>query len=79
MSCLVLSLPIGCADLSDTGGDDLVEAAPSLENALQVPAETDTDHDGINDSEDNCPSVSNPDQEDADGNEVGDLCETMAQ
>ncbi|WP_198664945.1 PKD domain-containing protein [Lewinella sp. IMCC34191] len=36
----------------------------------------DMDNDGINDDEDNCPSVFNPDQADNDGNGVGDACET---
>jgi YVTN family beta-propeller protein len=36
---------------------------------------SDTDGDGIPDSEDNCPSVSNPDQADSNNNGVGDICE----
>jgi hypothetical protein len=36
----------------------------------------DSDQDGIPDSEDNCPNTPNPDQEDEDGNGVGDACET---
>lgn len=35
----------------------------------------DTDGDGIADSEDNCPEISNPDQLDSNGNGVGDACE----
>ena len=38
----------------------------------------DTDGDGVADSEDNCPSVSNPDQADTDGDGVGDACEEAA-
>lgn len=38
-------------------------------------ATTDTDGDGVPDDVDNCPAVSNPGQEDADGNGVGDACE----
>jgi len=36
----------------------------------------DTDNDGIPDSQDNCPTVSNPDQLDYNGNGVGDVCES---
>ncbi|HKP57567.1 MAG TPA: MYXO-CTERM sorting domain-containing protein [Polyangiales bacterium] len=37
----------------------------------------DADGDKINDEDDNCPSVANPDQKDANGNCVGDACECM--
>jgi cyclophilin family peptidyl-prolyl cis-trans isomerase len=40
-------------------------------------AVTDTDGDAIADVEDNCPKVANTDQEDSDGDEVGDLCEPL--
>lgn len=36
----------------------------------------DKDNDGIVDSKDNCPSTSNPDQKDTDGDGVGDACDT---
>jgi hypothetical protein len=35
----------------------------------------DMDGDGVPDSQDNCPSVSNPDQTDTDGDGVGDACD----
>lgn len=35
----------------------------------------DTDGDGILDSDDNCPNVSNPDQGDSNGNGIGNACE----
>ncbi len=38
--------------------------------------ELDTDGDGVPDSTDNCPSVSNPDQADIDGDGKGDACDT---
>jgi hypothetical protein len=37
----------------------------------------DTDSDGVLEELDNCPTVANPDQVDADGNEVGDACESL--
>jgi hypothetical protein len=39
------------------------------------PPEPDGDGDGVLDCIDNCPSVYNPDQDDADGDEVGDTCD----
>ncbi len=39
------------------------------------PPSIDTDKDGIVDEEDNCPLVSNPDQEDSDNDGIGDVCE----
>ncbi|MEM9547930.1 MAG: thrombospondin type 3 repeat-containing protein [Bacteroidota bacterium] len=36
----------------------------------------DTDGDGINNDDDNCPNVSNPDQADADGDGIGDACDS---
>ncbi|WP_423738466.1 thrombospondin type 3 repeat-containing protein [Christiangramia lutea] len=35
----------------------------------------DTDGDGINDEDDNCPAVPNPDQLDTDGDGMGDVCD----
>ncbi len=38
-------------------------------------ADTDSDDDGIPDCDDNCPLASNPDQEDSNGNGIGDVCD----
>src|SRR6266496_4176457 len=35
----------------------------------------DTDGDGIPDSQDNCPTVFNPNQQDTDGDGIGDVCD----
>ena len=39
------------------------------------PPPVDTDNDGLTDDQDNCPNTPNPDQEDTDGNGVGDACQ----
>jgi hypothetical protein len=41
-----------------------------------TPPPADGDGDGIPDSEDNCPNAANPLQEDADGDDLGDACDT---
>jgi hypothetical protein len=47
------------------------------EICTKVIAPLDTDQDGLFDPDDNCPSIFNPGQEDANGNGVGDVCENF--
>jgi murein DD-endopeptidase MepM/ murein hydrolase activator NlpD len=42
---------------------------------ITEPIADDADFDGVPDEIDNCPTVSNPDQADSDGNGIGDLCD----
>lgn len=41
----------------------------------EEPPSVDTDGDGINDVDDNCPTVANPNQSDNDNDGIGDLCD----
>lgn len=43
----------------------------------QINCSEDSDHDGVADSEDNCPENPNPFQTDADGDGVGDACDEV--
>jgi hypothetical protein len=42
---------------------------------ISEPLSDDADFDGVPDETDNCPTVANADQSDADGNGIGDLCD----
>jgi hypothetical protein len=44
-------------------------------DAINTSDQTDTDGDGIVDTEDNCPTTYNPGQEDMDGDGIGDVCD----
>jgi|GEM_PF-5767444 len=54
----------------------LVKPVNLKANGTPCPYIDDSDCDGIPDAIDNCPTTSNPDQEDLNSNGVGDACET---
>jgi hypothetical protein len=54
---------------------DSREAAPAGRPSLVVHFALDADQDGWRDEQDNCSQWANPEQADADGNGIGDLCE----
>jgi len=54
-----------------------VSAAVTILEDDQGPEPTDTDGDGINDENDNCPATPNPGQEDTDGDGIGDACDPL--
>jgi len=61
-------------------GRDVVEWSVSdgelsASSALSIVVDRDGDGDSVGDETDNCPDVPNPDQDDADGNGVGDVCD----
>ena len=60
----VLAFEIVAQGQTDTDGDGLLDDC-----------DPDDDDDGIPDTEDNCPSVANPDQVDEDGDGSGDACD----
>ena len=55
----------------DTSTDEVADANGCSNS------QKDTDGDGVQDSLDNCPVVSNPGQEDRDGDGQGDVCDTV--
>lgn len=61
-----------CASFSSAGVDPSGVCILELEEYC---AALDNDEDGVPDTSDNCPDVSNPDQADTDGDTVGDACD----
>ena len=63
-------------DVAEEPEPDLPEEEDLLPVEDASVPDKDTDGDGVFDSEDNCPLVYNPDQEDEDANGYGDACES---
>ncbi|UCE17300.1 MAG: VCBS repeat-containing protein [Gemmatimonadota bacterium] len=62
-------------DLSQNGNDGTAVLTTWIQGVHLHPASVDDDEDGINDIDDNCPEVYNPEQEDGDADGVGDFCD----
>ena len=69
---LMACLTIGAAIAKDNppGCENPVPGDPGFKNP-----NCDSDGDGINNRDDNCPTVPNPDQTDTDGDGIGDACD----
>ncbi len=68
-------VPDGAEDTNHNGRVDPGEGDPNDESDDNP--DGDDDNDGIPNGEDNCPSIANPDQADADNNGIGDVCENI--
>ncbi|RBP28293.1 thrombospondin type 3 repeat-containing protein [Marinobacter pelagius] len=64
------------SDIDGDGIDNSLDDCPTDPNNSEGCEENaDSDGDGIRDIDDNCPTVHNPDQEDSDGDGIGDACD----
>jgi hypothetical protein len=70
--CVNSRKPVIWADDSNTGGNVLRQGTLNCTN----PPPVDTDGDGVVDGGDNCAAVANPGQENADGDTLGNACDT---
>ncbi|MEA3189900.1 MAG: hypothetical protein QOD77_482 [Thermoplasmata archaeon] len=64
-----------CVTVTDDNGATASDCVPTR---IEIPQQrTDTDLDGVVDSADNCPELSNRDQADGDRNGIGDACQPL--
>lgn len=74
----VVSATLSAGTVADLAGNTN-SASTSTDNSVRYECSNcpinDADDDGIDDSEDNCPAVANPDQADSNNNGIGDACE----
>ncbi len=68
---------IAIASIVDSGPGTYTNLADFTLKVLAPPV-SDADDDGVLDDEDNCPAVSNPQQEDSDGDGLGNVCDDNA-
>ncbi len=63
---------VGCG-----GGSNTDNPTPPVNSQSTITQSTDSDGDGIFDTQDNCPVVANPSQTDADNDGIGDNCDSL--
>ena len=64
--------------MTSDNGTDNITILPFSINVARGNCINDTDNDGICDEVDNCPEDYNPGQEDIDNNNLGDVCDKIA-
>ena len=75
LACLFSLLLIPLSGCGDTDLPVLEFNFSTDENGLTEQTQGDSDQDGVPDGSDNCPTVANADQNDLDGDQIGDACD----